>query len=52
MLLTLQLYKPFENRVLIFLNEALHGGINNVSFQSHILESAPAENGLKTVLKY
>jgi hypothetical protein len=31
------------------LNEALRGGVN---FQSHVLESAPAENGLKTVLKY
>lgn len=34
------------------LNEALRGGVNQVNFQSHILESAPAENGLKTVLKY
>jgi arylsulfatase A-like enzyme len=34
------------------LNEALRGGVDKVNFQSHVLESAPAENGLKTVLKY
>ncbi|MBK1987317.1 alkaline phosphatase family protein [Sphaerospermopsis aphanizomenoides BCCUSP55] len=34
------------------LNEALRGGVKKVNFQSHVLESAPAENGLKTVLKY
>ncbi|GCL38220.1 type I phosphodiesterase/nucleotide pyrophosphatase [Sphaerospermopsis reniformis] len=34
------------------LNEALRGGVNQVNFQSHVLESAPAENGLRTVLKY
>lgn len=34
------------------LSEALRGGVNEVNFQSHVLESALAENGLKTVLKY
>ncbi|WP_413174242.1 alkaline phosphatase family protein [Anabaena azotica] len=34
------------------LNEALRGSLNKVNFQSHVLESAMSENGLKTILKY
>jgi len=34
------------------LTEALHDSPNNVPYQSHILTSLPADNGLKTILKY
>jgi arylsulfatase A-like enzyme len=34
------------------LNEAVQGGANHLDSQSHVLVSPPAENGLKTILKY
>lgn len=55
----LKLQLPAQGKLLgRVLNEALRSNVNGVNwvnwvnFQSHLLESAPAENGLKTVLKY